>query len=105
MPLINCPDCQHQVSTIAPACPNCGRPLKQESPLRQPHTQAIEQTSKTLKLQQILSLVLASVGVIIAWGAAFQYIHKAGRPIGVGLAVAGLVWLLVANVAAWWRHG
>ena len=29
MPLINCPDCQKQVSSEAPACPSCGRPLKQ----------------------------------------------------------------------------
>jgi hypothetical protein len=26
--LIACPDCQKQVSSGAPACPNCGRPLK-----------------------------------------------------------------------------
>jgi predicted amidophosphoribosyltransferase len=31
MPLVNCPDCQHQVSSEAFACPNCGKPLK--SPL------------------------------------------------------------------------
>ena len=29
MSLINCPDCQKQVSSEAPACPSCGRPLKQ----------------------------------------------------------------------------
>ena len=27
MPLIKCPDCKHQVSTIAPTCPQCGRPI------------------------------------------------------------------------------
>ena len=27
MPLINCPDCGHQVSDQAPACPQCGRPI------------------------------------------------------------------------------
>jgi DNA-directed RNA polymerase subunit RPC12/RpoP len=26
--LVACPDCQKQVSSEAPACPNCGRPLK-----------------------------------------------------------------------------
>jgi uncharacterized membrane protein YdbT with pleckstrin-like domain len=26
MPVINCPDCGHEVSTLAPACPHCGRP-------------------------------------------------------------------------------
>jgi hypothetical protein len=28
MALIECPDCQQQVSTEAVACPNCGRPIK-----------------------------------------------------------------------------
>jgi membrane protein YdbS with pleckstrin-like domain len=26
MPVIACPDCGHDVSTLAPVCPNCGRP-------------------------------------------------------------------------------
>jgi len=27
MSLINCPDCKKQVSSIAPTCPHCGRPI------------------------------------------------------------------------------
>jgi hypothetical protein len=27
MALINCPECQHQVSKAAASCPNCGRPI------------------------------------------------------------------------------
>jgi hypothetical protein len=27
MPLTNCPDCNHQVSTEALACPSCGAPI------------------------------------------------------------------------------
>src|SRR3954468_10119980 len=26
MPVINCPDCGRDVSTLAPVCPHCGRP-------------------------------------------------------------------------------
>lgn len=26
MPLIPCPDCAKEISDLAPACPNCGRP-------------------------------------------------------------------------------
>ena len=29
--LIKCPDCGNSVSRLAPACPNCGRPMKKES--------------------------------------------------------------------------
>lgn len=28
MPLIDCPACGKQVSSNAPACPNCGEPIK-----------------------------------------------------------------------------
>lgn len=32
MSLINCPECAHQVSTDAVACPNCGRPIAAPTP-------------------------------------------------------------------------
>jgi len=31
MGLTTCPDCQARVSNIAPTCPGCGRPLKDET--------------------------------------------------------------------------
>lgn len=34
MALIQCPDCQRDVSDAAPACPGCGRPIRgAETPL------------------------------------------------------------------------
>lgn len=30
MALITCPDCGKQLSDQAPACPNCGRPMKKK---------------------------------------------------------------------------
>ncbi|WP_437306109.1 zinc-ribbon domain-containing protein [Sorangium sp. So ce388] len=27
MPLVQCPDCQAQISDAAPTCPKCGRPM------------------------------------------------------------------------------
>lgn len=32
MPLIKCPECDKEVSTLADICPNCGRPMKQRKP-------------------------------------------------------------------------
>ena len=34
MPLINCPECGHRVSTEAEACPQCGHPSR--PPVREP---------------------------------------------------------------------
>jgi hypothetical protein len=34
MPLAPCPDCGNECSTLAPACPKCGRPLWGEEPQR-----------------------------------------------------------------------
>lgn len=31
MALISCPECQHQVSTKAAACPQCGYPIAEKS--------------------------------------------------------------------------
>jgi hypothetical protein len=47
MPVIPCPDCNREVSTLAPACPHCGRPAPGgPSPLAAPPAmaQAAEET-------------------------------------------------------------
>jgi len=28
LPLIKCPDCDREISDLAPSCPHCGRPIK-----------------------------------------------------------------------------
>lgn len=32
MALTTCPDCEHQISTSAAACPQCGRPMQSAKP-------------------------------------------------------------------------
>ena len=36
MALVNCPECEHQVSDKASSCPNCGHPIKKVSKLSTP---------------------------------------------------------------------
>ncbi len=38
MPLIACPDCGSQVSDLAPACIQCGRPIAAAAPVPVPFT-------------------------------------------------------------------
>ena len=35
MSLVKCPECNHEVSTFAEVCPNCGYPLKAKPPAKQ----------------------------------------------------------------------
>lgn len=52
MALIKCPDCQSEVSELAPACPKCGRP--NAAPLKEERTQLIEATGKEWKAIQLI---------------------------------------------------
>lgn len=33
MPLINCPECNKEISNKAPACPHCGNPINESIPI------------------------------------------------------------------------
>ncbi len=106
MALINCPECDAQVSDVAESCPKCGYPIAQAKQVRNGvgKTQAIEKTSKYYKIQQLNAALLAVVGVIMlvaGVGTGGVVVAVLG---GLGTA-AGLVWYIVASTGAWWHHG
>ncbi len=126
MALIQCPDCSRQVSDAAPTCPGCGRPLKQAvaavgfgAPSAAAVRQAgagpvlIEQTSKKLKLQQliagaifVLGFVVAVPGNLILWGMGASKFNTFLIPILIGLTLmlVGGVWAGVVTFLVWWHH-
>jgi uncharacterized membrane protein YdbT with pleckstrin-like domain len=73
MPVIPCPDCNRDVSTLAPACPHCGRPSPAAAtPLMSsaaPPTPAREETvwhgspSWTLLIGRIAGLVVCAIAI------------------------------------------
>lgn len=112
MALINCPDCNHQVSDAAPACPSCGRPIAgaAEAQAAGAPLQTVQETSKRLKAHTLLGWLLILAGGLMAWGATKAMETAEGGNLGVVVALGlyamlgGLVWLIVTRIRIWWHH-
>lgn len=61
MPLTNCPDCGKEVSTLAPACPNCARPLVPAAP---PQSAARELRRDRAARYNHVSWLLAGIAIL-----------------------------------------
>lgn len=59
MSLIYCPECGHDVSTNAVACPNCGRPLKIEPPVPR-----VVVTDHPVRERAIPTWAIATLGIL-----------------------------------------
>lgn len=64
MALIECPDCQAQISTAAPTCPRCGHPIP--PPAQPPKPQPVIVTQlKRPALLATFSVLVVIVAVLI----------------------------------------
>jgi len=63
MGLVRCPDCQKDVSSEAPHCPNCGRPIK-AAPV-QPPAQPQKKKSSSLLTCLVALIAIPIIGIII----------------------------------------
>lgn len=110
MALINCPECSHQVSELAPSCPNCGAPIakilnpEKENPDGE-KTTTIQETSKKLKVQIIISLAAVILGIFMLFFNAadsnssiqsFRYSNL--------LITFGIIGYIVTKMRIWWHH-
>jgi hypothetical protein len=106
MALVNCPDCNKQVSANAPTCPGCGAPIaaaKEAAGSGVQQLSTIQETSKRLKLHT-LGAVAATVT-----GTTWLIVHaqsgsSASPAIPAILAFGGLSWYLVTRFRIWWHH-
>ena len=101
MALVICPDCDNKVSSVAPACPQCGRPMR---------AQTIENTAKGLKAQIAIFGLVFWIGLI--WGI-IAIIAANNDPaldidrtalITFAMVVVGILGVLTAKIKIWWRH-
>lgn len=93
MSLINCPECQKEVSDKAELCPHCGYRLNDSSK----KTFTTQKTSKRLKAIQALGLIPIIASCLFSLNGDW----KAGLWFG-GI---GLAWIIILNIKIWWEHG
>lgn len=101
MALIQCTECNNEVSSLATACPKCGAPIAFAAggapAFSATHVTPIEQTGKRYKGQMLIASLVCAGGVVLA---------IAGSPaIGLAALVIGVVWYFIARFGAWWDHG
>ena len=86
MSLVTCPDCKNKVSSKAPACPHCGRPMgKAAAPKTRGRFTKIVSTLMTLS-----GLVLAFIG--------FENENDTHGMIGTGMFLVGLLWFIAGRI-------
>lgn len=133
MALIPCPECQREISTLAPACPHCGTPLRPPAPPQSPspinvggavpsgdrlepgqriapdsrHVQTIEQTGKKWKGAQLLGCLTQLFGVALILSGASTSTDTGVIMAAIGILVIffGAIMVISARIGAWWHHG
>jgi len=93
MPLIKCPECHAEISSLAPNCPKCGAPVSARPVI------TTQQTTRKFKGHMLIGVMLCCLGVILIVAPA-EY-----SPGGALLFLVGLIWFLVARARAWWHNG
>src|SRR5690625_4965513 len=87
MALIQCAECNREISDKARACPGCGAPTVASTPASSRSTEpptTVEQTSKRYKGQMLLAVTLFIVGLITMIGAGGADPNHRVAVIGVG---------------------
>jgi hypothetical protein len=97
MALINCPDCGHQVSDSATACPSCARPITAAPD----HIQTIERTSRRYRNGMGVGFLIAVLGAWLGIEIGAEGLSGFLAFVGFGIFVA----YFVAYVHLWMRNG
>ncbi len=105
MALINCTECNHEVSNKAEACPKCGAPIAsaRETVAAGTQIKTVQETSKKFKLQSLISVLLIIIGVV--WVIAVSNGPQSEPSALPGLIIfIGLIWYIVNRFRIWWHH-
>lgn len=93
MPLIQCPDCQNEVSDRAPACPKCGAPIA-PSAVASPSAgskEAVHKGNQKSTFKQHLGNGIAFVGICVAVVAGMAGGFQVGAGVAFGAVLIGVI--------------
>ena len=108
MALVQCPDCEKQVSTSAVACPHCGAPIAgaQEAKAAGTPLTTTQSTSKKLKGQKIISVLMIIIGSVWLFTLLSQEPDpESGTGLPMLITLVGVIWFVVVRFRSWWHHG
>jgi hypothetical protein len=105
MALIKCSDCHKEISDLAPACPNCGRPnpnqvVTSQVPNRN-QVVTMQATGKLYKAMQAIGVLLSIIGVVSCIASAYSTEPSEG---GNSTLLIGVAVYLIGRIGAWWHH-
>lgn len=88
MPLTTCPDCRKEISTEAPACPGCGRPMAARLAWT-PARPAPRQAANSLKVIGALVTIAAIPGCFVVGSGGGAVLGGMMFFVGIALFIAG----------------
>lgn len=94
MALIKCIDCGTEVSDKAEKCPKCACPISKKENNEQ--TQVIEQTSKRLKMQLLIGVVVLFLG--------FLFLFSGSSGGAMVFLILGVIIIIASKISIWWNH-
>jgi hypothetical protein len=124
MALINCPECNQEVSSLASECPKCAYPIAGGGSTQASggKIQTVEQTGKKYKLQKLISAFLIFTGLVLFLGFFDSLFIDSNAevnalinstsyapvidPNGLGffMLVVGVSWFCLTAFLSWWHH-
>jgi len=109
MALINCPECNHEISDKAISCPRCAFPLASSKEVINseissvPPVQTIELTGKDLKKKSLVGFIIVIIGLFVLLISIFSG-FLTGAFIGFAGVIIGAIYYFVIDTKIWYQH-